>query len=240
MKLTMGEIVVSGFLPLAILVAVLAGVVSFLSPCVLPLIPGYLSVLGSSNIVSKPVLPTIIFVLSFTTVFASYGIAFGQIGSYLIEYQDQINIIFGLLLIVMGLIFAGLGRFAQMQFKLPIKGVLKSQPILLGIVFAVGWTPCIGPTLAAVQTLALTEGTATKGAVLSISYGLGLGIPFILISVLANKSIKVVQKLRAKQQVFIRIGSGFLILLGILLITGLWTELVVWMQQRYAGFTVPL
>ena len=236
----MGEIVVSGFLPLAILVAVLAGVVSFLSPCVLPLIPGYLSVLGSSNIVSKPVLPTIIFVLSFTTVFASYGIAFGQIGSYLIEYQDQINIIFGLLLIVMGLIFAGLGRFAQMQFKLPIKGVLKSQPILLGIVFAVGWTPCIGPTLAAVQTLALTEGTATKGAVLSISYGLGLGIPFILISVLANKSIKVVQKLRAKQQVFIRIGSGFLILLGILLITGLWTELVVWMQQRYAGFTVPL
>lgn len=236
----MGEVVVSGFLPLAILVAALAGLVSFLSPCVLPLIPGYLAVLGNSAVKQNPVIPTIVFVLSFTAVFASFGLAFGQLGSYLVEYQSTINLVFGILLILLGLVFAGFGKAAQWQFKLPIQTATSTQPVLLGVVFAVGWTPCIGPTLAAVQTLALTEATAIKGAVLSISYGLGLGIPFILLSILAARSIQITKFLRTKQRWFIITGSSFLILLGVLLITGLWSELMIWLQQQYSSFTVPL
>ena len=112
--------------------------------------------------------------------------------------------------------------------------------MLLGIVFAVGWTPCIGPTLAVVQTLALTEATATKGALLSISYGIGLGIPFILLSVMAAKSPRIVKQLRQKQQLFIWAGSIFLIVLGILLLSGLWAELMIWLQQQYSTFVVLL
>ncbi len=236
----MGEIVVSGFLPLAIVVAAIAGLVSFLSPCVLPLLPGYLAVLGGTVTKTKPIVSTLIFILTFTAIFASYGIAFGQLGSYLTQYQSILNRIFGVLLILLGLIFAGFGQFAQWQFKLPIKVASSAQPILLGVVFAIGWTPCIGPTLAAVQTLALTEATAAKGALLSISYALGLGLPFLLLSFFAHKSIVITQRLRAKQNLFIRFGSGFLILLGVLLLTGIWHELMIWLQQQYAGFTVIL
>jgi cytochrome c-type biogenesis protein len=236
----MGEVVVSGFLPLAVVIALLAGLISFLSPCVLPLIPGYLAVLGGSVSNKSPIVPTLIFVSTFTLIFASFGIAFGQLGSYLVEYQQILNRVFGILLIALGLIFAGYGNRAQLQFKLPIKTATKAQPVLLGVVFAVGWTPCIGPTLAAVQTLALTEATAAKGALLSISYGIGLGLPFLLISFAATKSISITQRLRAKQQLFIRLGSGFLILLGILLLSGIWIELMTWLQQQYASFVVPL
>lgn len=236
----MGEVVVSGFLPLAIAVAALAGLVSFLSPCVLPLIPGYLAVLGGSVTRTRPIAPTLVFILTFTAIFASFGLAFGQLGSYLLEYQVTLNRIFGVILILMGLVFAGIGKLNQFEFKLPIKSATAAQPVLLGVVFAVGWTPCIGPTLAAVQTLALTEATATKGAVLSISYGLGLGIPFLLLSVFATKSIAITQRLRAKQKLFIQIGSGFLILLGLMLITGIWNDLIIWLQQQYSSFTVPL
>lgn len=236
----MGEIVVSGFLPLAIAVAAIAGLVSFLSPCVLPLLPGYLAVLGGTVTKTKPIYPTLIFILTFTAIFTSYGIAFGQLGSYLTQYQSILNRIFGVLLILLGLIFAGFGQFAQWQFKLPIKVASSAQPILLGVVFAIGWTPCIGPTLAAVQTLALTEATAAKGALLSLSYGLGLGLPFLLLSFFAHKSIAITQRLRAKQKLFIWLGSGFLILLGVLLLTGIWNELMIWLQQQYAGFTVIL
>jgi cytochrome c-type biogenesis protein len=236
----MGEVVVSGFLPLAVGIALLAGLISFLSPCVLPLIPGYLAVLGGSVSNKSPIVPTLIFVSTFTLIFASFGIAFGQLGSYLVEYQQILNRVFGILLIALGLIFAGYGNRAQLQFKLPIKTATKAQPVLLGVVFAVGWTPCIGPTLAAVQTLALTEATAAKGALLSISYGIGLGLPFLLISFAATKSISITQRLRSKQQLFIRLGSGFLILLGILLLSGIWIELMTWLQQQYASFVVPL
>lgn len=236
----MGEVVVSGFLPLAILVAAIAGLISFLSPCVLPLIPGYIAVFGSSATKPSPVLPTLVFILTFTSIFASFGLAFGQLGSYLVEYQDILNILFGIALILLGLVFAGLGKFSQFQFKLPIKTSTSMQPVLLGVVFAIGWTPCIGPTLAAVQTLALTEATAIRGAVLSISYGLGLGLPFLVISLVANRSIAITKLLRKKQQLFVKIGSGFLMLLGILLVTGLWSQLMIWLQQQYSSFTVLL
>ena len=213
----MGELVVSGFLPLAILVSVLAGLVSFLSPCVLPLIPAYLVMLTNSTSPKKLPIATFVFVAGFTLVFVSYGLVFGQVGSWLIQYQNEIYRVAGVLLIIMGLVFAGYISKFQNQIKLPnLKTTGYLNALVLGIVFAVGWTPCIGPTLAAVQTLALTEAAATRGAVLSASYSLGLGIPFLLISFFATRSTTLVAALRKKQKLFISAGSAMLIILGIL------------------------
>lgn len=237
----MGELVVSGFLPLAILVSVLAGLVSFLSPCVLPLIPAYLVMLTNSASPKKLPIATFVFVAGFTLVFVSYGLVFGQVGSWLIQYQNEIYRVAGVLLIIMGLVFAGYISKFQNQIKLPnLKTTGYLNALVLGIVFAVGWTPCIGPTLAAVQTLALTEATATRGAVLSASYSLGLGIPFLLISFFATRSTAIVSALRKKQKLFISVGSAMLIILGILFLVGIWPEMITWLQIKYSGFTVSL
>lgn len=237
----MGELVVSGFLPLAILVSVLAGLVSFLSPCVLPLIPAYLVMLTNSASPKKLPIATFVFVAGFTLVFVSYGLVFGQVGSWLIQYQNEIYRVAGVLLIIMGFVFAGYISKFQNQIKLPnLKTTGYLNALVLGIVFAVGWTPCIGPTLAAVQTLALTEATATRGAVLSASYSLGLGIPFLLISFFATRSTTLVAALRKKQKLFISVGSAMLIILGILFLVGIWPEMITWLQIKYSGFTVSL
>jgi cytochrome c-type biogenesis protein len=237
----MGELVVSGFLPLAILVSVLAGLVSFLSPCVLPLIPAYLVMLTNSAPPKKLPIATFVFVAGFTLIFVSYGLVFGQVGSWLIQYQNEIYRVAGSLLIIMGLVFAGYISKLQNQIKLPnLKTTGYLNALVLGIVFAVGWTPCIGPTLAAVQTLALTEATATRGAVLSASYSLGLGIPFLLISFFATRSTTLVAALRKKQKLFISAGSAMLIILGILFLVGIWPEMITWLQIKYSGFTVSL
>ncbi len=237
----MGELVVFGFLPLAILVSVLAGLVSFLSPCVLPLIPAYLVMLTNSASPKKLPIATFVFVAGFTLVFVSYGLVFGQVGSWLIQYQNEIYRVAGVLLIIMGLVFAGYISKFQNQIKLPnLKTTGYLNALVLGIVFAVGWTPCIGPTLAAVQTLALTEATATRGAVLSASYSLGLGIPFLLISFFATRSTTLVAALRKKQKLFISVGSAMLIILGILFLVGIWPEMITWLQIKYSGFTVSL
>jgi cytochrome c-type biogenesis protein len=237
----MGELVVSGFLPLAILVSVLAGLVSFLSPCVLPLIPAYLVMLTNSASPKKLPIATFVFVAGFTLVFVSYGLVFGQVGSWLIQYQNEIYRVAGVLLIIMGLVFAGYISKLQNQITLPkLKTTGYLNALVLGIVFAVGWTPCIGPTLAAVQTLALTEATATRGAVLSASYSLGLGIPFLLISFFATRSTTLVAALRKKQKLFISAGSAMLIILGILFLVGIWPEMITWLQIKYSGFTVSL
>ncbi|KGA08897.1 MAG: hypothetical protein GM45_4065 [actinobacterium acAMD-5] len=237
----MGELVVSGFLPLAILVSVLAGLVSFLSPCVLPLIPAYLVMLTNSASPKKLPIATFVFVAGFTLVFVSYGLVFGQVGSWLIQYQNEIYRVAGVLLIIMGLVFAGYISKFQNQIKLPnLKTTGYLNALVLGIVFAVGWTPCIGPTLAAVQTLALTEAAATRGAVLSASYSLGLGIPFLLISFFATRSTTLVAALRKKQKLFISAGSAMLIILGILFLVGIWPEMITWLQIKYSGFTVSL
>jgi cytochrome c-type biogenesis protein len=184
---------------------------------------------------------TFVFVAGFTLIFVSYGLVFGQVGSWLIQYQNEIYRVAGSLLIIMGLVFAGYISKLQNQIKLPnLKTTGYLNALVLGIVFAVGWTPCIGPTLAAVQTLALTEATATRGAVLSASYSLGLGIPFLLISFFATRSTTLVAALRKKQKLFISAGSAMLIILGILFLVGIWPEMITWLQIKYSGFTVSL
>ena len=173
------EQIMSGFFITALPVAFVAGVISFLSPCVLPLVPGYLSfAAGFSVNRGKVFLGSILFVLGFSAVFVSYGAIFGGIGNQLVANEDLISRVLGVITIFLGFVFLGKFPFAP-TFRPTIKttGGLVGAP-LLGILFGVGWTPCIGPALAAVQTLAFQESSAVRGALLSVGYCFGLGLPF--------------------------------------------------------------
>src|SRR4051812_43839268 len=181
----------SGSLVLAIPVALVAGLVSFFSPCVVPLLPGYLSYatgLSGADLENakrgRMLLGSSLFVLGFSLVFVAYGALFGRVGEWLIVYTRPINIVLGVVTILLGLAFVGAVPFFQRDLrvhKVPAVG-LAAAP-LLGVLFGLGWTPCIGPTLSAVNLLALNEGTALRGVVLGLAYSLGLGLPFLLAGV---------------------------------------------------------
>jgi len=185
------EQIMSGFLITALPVAFIAGVISFLSPCILPLVPGYLSfAAGFSASRGKVFLGSVLFVLGFSFVFVSFGAIFGGLGNQLVANEAIISIILGLITIFLGFIFLGKFPFAP-TFRPTMKttGGLIGAPIL-GFLFGVGWTPCIGPALAAVQTLAFQESSALRGALLSLGYCLGLGLPFIASGVFLDRSEK--------------------------------------------------
>ena len=185
------ETVTSGSLAVALAIAFAAGIVAFLSPCVLPLAPGYVSyVTGLTGAEladptgrrGRVLVGSLLFVLGFSIVFVSYGLAFGSVGSLLLQYQEPINRVLGVVIIIMGLVFLGVIPGLQREWRLhraPTWGVAGAP--LLGIVFGLGWSPCIGPTLTVVQSLAFTEASAARGAALSMAYCLGLGLPFVMI-----------------------------------------------------------
>jgi cytochrome c-type biogenesis protein len=305
------HLVQAGPLILAAPIAAAAGALTFLSPCVLPLVPGYLSyvtgmsgtdaqraeaaaaervavapdgttvavgaaaspatasadtasTLGApaSRAATPPataprpsgltgttrgrtLLGTTLFVLGFSLVFATEGLAFGGLGLVLKRHEAGVTQILGAVTIVLGLMFAGVfdrfpvtGRIARPSIR-PRAGLIGAP--LLGVLFAVSWTPCVGPTLSAVLSLALTSGTAVRGAVLAFIYGLGLGIPFIMVALAFQRGMTAFQFARRHAQLIARIGGGLLVLVGILEVTGAWNAALLWLQLHWLGsYNSPL
>ena len=231
------EQIMSGFLITALPVAFIAGVISFLSPCILPLVPGYLSfAAGFSASRGKVFLGSVLFVLGFSVVFVSFGAIFGGLGNQLVANEGLISIVLGVITIFLGFVFLGKFPFAP-TFRPTMKttGGLIGAPIL-GFLFGVGWTPCIGPALAAVQTLAFQESSALRGALLSLGYCFGLGLPFIASGVFLDRSEKLRKYLVKRGDLISKIGGVFLIVLGLLQVTGLWGQLMNSLRSLISDF----
>ena len=231
------EQIFSGFLLTAFPFAFIAGLISFLSPCVLPLVPGYLSfAAGFSVSRGKVLLGSFLFVLGFSAVFVSFGAIFGGLGNTLSANEEIISRILGVVTIFLGFIFYGRFPFSPtIRPKMRTTGGLLGAP-LLGVLFGIGWTPCIGPALAAVQTLAFQESSATRGAVLSFGYCLGLGLPFILSGLSIDKSAKLRSIIYRRGDIISKIGGIFLITLGVLQVLGFWSQLMNSMRSLISDF----
>jgi len=267
--------VTDGSLLVAVPVAVVAGLVSFLSPCVLPLVPGYLSFvtglsgaeLGEPSTPRTPapapwpssaegdllerteapprrgrvLLGASLFVLGFSAVFVTSGALFGGLGSLLLEHQQVVDRVLGVLTVVMGLAFLGLVPGMQREVRLhrlPHPG-LAGAPVL-GVLFGVGWTPCLGPTLAAVQTLAYREASAGRGALLTAAYCLGLGVPFLLTAVAMRRALGAFAVVKRHYAVVMRVGGILLVVVGLLLVSGLWQELMVEVRGWVSGYATAV
>ncbi|MBO1752445.1 cytochrome c biogenesis protein CcdA [Actinotalea sp. BY-33] len=236
---------------LAIPFALIAGLVSFASPCVLPLVPGYLGYVTGMAGGARPGSPgglaavgrwrmlagVGLFVAGFTVVFVLFGVLAGSLGAAVNQWSDVLTRVLGLVVVLMGLVFLGWIPFAQRERRLhlaPTAG-LWGAPVL-GVVFGLGWAPCIGPTLVAVYTLALDEASAGRGAVLSVAYCVGLGLPFLLIALGFERSAGALGFLRRHRVTIMRIGGGVLVLVGLALVSGIWGAWTQSLQGLIGGF----
>jgi cytochrome c-type biogenesis protein len=277
------QLVTSGPLILALPVAAAAGAVTFLSPCCLPLVPGYLSFVtgmaGAGGPTPGPVSPaapaavavadgagiavaappmaataavpprgrvvagTALFVLGFSVVFVAYGAALGGLGHLLTGHARVLTQVLGGLTILLGLLFAG--AFDRFSFAGRIvrpsarpKAGLAGAP-LLGVMFGLGWTPCIGPTLTAVLALSASTGTVARGAVLAFVYALGLGVPFLLVSFGFQVAMRAFAFFRRHARLVTRIGGAMLICVGLLEVTGAWSTFMAWLQVHWVSSYEP-
>ncbi len=247
------ETVAGGGLLLASLIALAAGLVSFLSPCVLPLIPGYLAYVSgiadaNASVAANPaaakrierrrmVFGSVLFVLGFTVVFLVLNILMGSVGLWLWEWQDVIVRVMGGVLILMGLVF--MGAFSKLQgttrLKLKPRVGLIGAP-LLGVVFAIGWAPCMGPTLGVVMSLSLQAGSLGRASVLALAYCVGLGLPFVLAAFGFGWMTQTMAFFKRHIRVVNLIGGGLLILIGLLMVTGIWSQIMFSLQAVMANF----
>ncbi|MGY1753012.1 cytochrome c biogenesis CcdA family protein [Blastococcus sp. SYSU D01042] len=267
---TFADLVTDGPLLVAAAVAALVGLISFASPCVLPLVPGYLSyvtgLVGSgaqaatARTTAAPagttaaggatatavrtderaprgrmVLGAVLFVSGFTAVFVAITTAFGGLGRLLLVHNEVITQVMGGVTVLVGLGFLGWLPLLQRTKRLTVRPTvgLAGAP-LLGVVFGLGWTPCLGPTLAAVQNLAFAEATAGRGALLGLAYCLGLGVPFVLVALGARWAVGATTFLRVHARTVTRVGGAVLVLVGLLLLTGAWTEMMQWLRSWLA------
>ena len=239
------QLVFGGNLLLAMPIALLAGVLAFASPCVLPLVPGYLAYVGgfAGNPAKKErgrlLLGVSLFILGFSLVFVSFILLFSVAGVLLTPWKDLITRIAGVIVIVMGLVFIGQFSFLQRSFKPEwrVATGLGGAP-LLGVVFGLGWAPCIGPTLAAVSLLSTGSGSAGRGLLLGILYCLGLGIPFLLVAMGLNWVSGSVAWVKRHIRAINIAGGSLMILIGVLMVSGLW-QIVISSFGSVIGSFVP-
>jgi len=276
-------IVADGSLLLAIPIAVLAGLISFLSPCVLPLVPGYLGFIGGA-VTPRPAAPVperakrdegrgaaggvvvpvvereaerrdeasaptrgrlltgvLLFIAGFTVVFMSVAMLGGTLGRFFVEYAEPITRVLGVVIIALGLVFIGVFGMAQRTMRPQVRGNLGliGAP-LLGIALGIGWTPCIGPTLGVILTMAFDTGSVGRAALLGLAYSLGLGIPFVLITLGFGWATRSVSFLRTHIRVVNLVGGGLLIVLGMLMVTGVWSTWMAQLQGVFASVPLPL
>lgn len=256
----------SGELLIALPLALLAGIVSFASPCILPVVPGYLGLVGavasddkapektttgeasaqrrSTRVVitgqKRVVLGATLFVLGFSVIYVISGAAFGQLGVWLLQWQDTIIRVLGVVVIVMGLVFIGGVRFLQGTHRFKWRGNgLVGAPIL-GVVFGVGWIPCLGPTLVAIQALSFQSGSAGRGALLAFVYALGLGVPFILVAMGLGRASKAMGWIRRHMRVINLAGGVLLILIGVLMVAGIWQMMLSAVAAMIPGYVAPI
>ncbi|MEU0470695.1 cytochrome c biogenesis CcdA family protein [Amycolatopsis sp. NPDC006131] len=255
------DLAISGPLLLAALLAITAGTVSFASPCCLPLVPGYLAYLAGLVGAEPPAVAAdgddartsgrwrvagaaLLFVLGFTVVFTTATMAVLGLSDALLANEQLLQRLGGVITIAMGLVFLGVVPVLQRGMKLrhkPRDGLWGAS--LLGAVYGLGWTPCLGPTLAGV--IALASGTQVgpttwRGLLLITAYCLGLGLPFILLALGARWAVRATGWLRRHIRRVQQIGGAFLIAIGIALVTGLWGEVIAWLRGPISGFTIPI
>lgn len=256
--MTSGAAVIDGALWVGLPLALLAGFVSFLSPCVLPLVPGYLGYLGGASTSSRErpstsgndetrgerarlMLGVTLFISGFTVVFVAVTVLGGAFGLLLLEYANMLTRVFGVVIILLGLVFVGLFGIAQRTLRPRIQGRagLIGAP-LLGFALGVGWTPCIGPTLAAILSISWNLGDPVRAGLLGLAYSLGLGIPFLLLALGWGWAAHSVGFLRRHIRLLNIIGGALLIALGLLMVTGAWTALMSALQQVVINVPLPL
>ncbi|MGK0721378.1 cytochrome c biogenesis CcdA family protein [Leucobacter sp. W1478] len=243
------EVVADGQLLIAASIALLAGIISFASPCVLPLVPGYLAYVGGVSGVDagtrasrrRVVLGVVLFIAGFSAVFVAMMALAGSVGLWLVEWEGLITRIMGVLVIAMGLGFIGMFEVMQrtMRMKVKPRGGLLGAP-LLGVVFAIGWTPCLGPTLTTIMALSLQQGSVSRSVVLALFYCAGLGLPFILVAFGFGWVTGVTKFVQQHIRIVNLTGGILMILIGVLMVSGLWTKMMYALQAVIGGYVTPL
>jgi len=238
---TFAETALTGSLLAALPVALIAGLVSFASPCVVPLVPGYLGYVsgmagadsGTGKGASRPrlVLGVLLFIAGFSAVFITIGWLASALGTQLDGSRDIVTRVLGVIIILMGVAFMGSIPFLQNERRLHVspRAGLAGAPVL-GVAFGLGWAPCIGPTLSAVTALSLTEGSQGRGVILAVAYCFGLGLPFLIFALTMERSKPMLAWMRRHRLALMRIGGAVLVILGVMLVTGLWGQVTGWLQ----------